>query len=60
MREKQFLFDSFYRGKNIDDVKGTGLDLAIVDKSVDLHGGGITVTSEVGVGSLFTVRIPLS
>ncbi|MFM2062852.1 MAG: hypothetical protein RLZZ507_2522 [Cyanobacteriota bacterium] len=37
---------------------GTGLGLALVQRLVELHGGQIIVTSEVGEGSCFTVRIP--
>ncbi|MFP4121192.1 MAG: sensor histidine kinase [Coleofasciculus sp.] len=53
------LFDFFYRGKNVGAIAGTGLGLAIVKQCVDLHQGQITVTSEVGVGTTFTVRLPL-
>ena len=53
------LFESFGRGSNVGDIKGTGLGLAIVKKSVDLHGGEITVESELGVGTTFTVTLPL-
>jgi signal transduction histidine kinase len=54
------LFQSFYRGSNVGTTSGTGLGLAIVKKSVDLHGGEVTVTSAVGVGTMFTVTIPLN
>jgi signal transduction histidine kinase len=54
------LFDAFYRGKTSGDVAGTGLGLAVVKTCVDLHGGQVTVESEPGKGTLFTVRLPRS
>ena len=54
------LFESFQRASNVGTIQGTGLGLAIVKKAVDLHRGTIAVESEVGVGTTFTVRLPLS
>jgi PAS domain S-box-containing protein len=53
------LFESFQRASNVGTIQGTGLGLAIVKKAVDLHRGTIAVESEVGVGTTFTVRLPL-
>ena len=57
--DQQHLFESFYRGTNVGDIPGTGLGLAVVKKCVDLHGGSIAVESKVGIGTTFTVTLPL-
>ena len=53
----QRIFERFYRVDKSISTKGTGLGLAIVKHIVKLFNGDITVDSEVGVGSTFTVRI---
>ncbi len=57
--DRVYLFEPFYRGKNIRSTAGTGLGLAVVKKCVDLHGGEISVDSREGEGTTFVVRIPL-
>jgi PAS domain S-box-containing protein len=59
LKDRSQLFESFYRASNVGAIQGTGLGLSIVKKSVDLHGGQITVESTVGVGTTFTIRLPL-
>ncbi len=60
------IFDRFYRvpesGSAVSPkrVKGTGLGLAVVKEFVELHRGKVWVTSEVGVGSSFSVWLPRS
>jgi len=56
----QRLFDPFHRAKNVGTIPGTGLGMAIVKKCVDSHRGQISVKSEVGVGTIFTVTLPLN
>ncbi len=53
------IFDTFHRATNVGTISGTGLGLAIVKRAVDLHGGQISCHSAVGVGTTFTVILPL-
>jgi signal transduction histidine kinase len=54
------LFDKFYRSQATEaSVQGTGLGLAICKKIVEAHNGYIDVQSEIGIGTTFSVYLPL-
>jgi signal transduction histidine kinase len=52
------IMDPFFTTKPVG--QGTGLGMSIVSKIIDDHGGHIDVQSEVGVGTKFIVRLPVS
>lgn len=58
-QDQQRVFERFQRGTNVEGrIAGTGIGLAGARQIVEQHGGAITVKSQVGKGSTFTVRFP--
>ena len=53
------IFDKFYRARTPEAKEGSGLGLAIVKGIVEAHGGIVTVNSRVGVGTTFTLSLPM-
>jgi two-component system sensor histidine kinase VicK len=57
----QHVFEKFYRAKDprVAKITGSGLGLAIAREVIRLHGGDITVESELNKGSTFTLVLPM-
>ncbi|MBD2384519.1 hybrid sensor histidine kinase/response regulator [Cylindrospermum sp. FACHB-282] len=58
--DKTRLFESFYRASNVQSIQGNGLGLVVVKRCVDAHQGEIKMTSQVGVGTTFTIILPIN
>ena len=57
--EQSKLFERYYRGTNTKEKpEGSGLGLAIANQIVTLHGGEITVKSQLGIGTEFIIHVP--
>ena len=52
-----YIFQPFYRV--VSEVEGTGLGLSIAKEIVEMHEGTLAVRSQPGVGSIFTITLPL-
>jgi two-component system sensor histidine kinase KdpD len=59
--EQEMIFEKFYRGRDQRMmIQGTGMGLAIAKAIIELHGGRIGVTSQVGRGSVFHFSLPVA
>ncbi len=60
--EQPRIFEKFYRvhREGSEGEVGTGLGLYMCKRIAEAHGGTISVVSEEGAGSTFTVRVPLA
>jgi hypothetical protein len=58
-RDREHLFERYFRGSNATGIAGTGVGLHLVSMVVALHHGEVLVESLEGVGSRFIVRLPI-
>lgn len=58
--DRKHIFEPFYRGRDAvsQQIQGSGLGLNLVMRIAEAHGGGVSVTSEPGKGSTFTLSLP--
>ena len=57
-KDLDYIFDLFYRGTTSRQEEGMGIGLAVVKNIMDTHGWEISVESQKGKGSCFTIKIP--
>ena len=58
--DRSHIFEPFYRGREAvsQQIQGSGLGLNLVMRIAEAHGGRVTVSSEPGTGSSFTLAVP--
>ncbi len=54
-QEIEYIFQPFYRSSKTSETKGYGIGLSLVDRIIKMHNGKIKVTSELGVGTKFSI-----
>lgn len=54
----QYLYQSFFRASNAENIPGTGLGMSIVKLFVEMHGGTVSIESTLNVGTTISIEIP--
>lgn len=60
VKDQQNLFSSFYRGSNVNGIKGTGLGLVIVKQFIEQHNGTVEIFSKENEGCKVKITLPLN
>jgi signal transduction histidine kinase len=58
-KDQKRIFMAFERAVSENEVSGLGIGLYVVDEIIRAHGGDVSMASELGNGSSFTIRLPL-
>ncbi len=58
-KDLNFLFESFYRATNVENIPGTGLGLSIMKLFMEMHGGDVKIESKVNVGTTVRLVFPI-
>lgn len=58
--DREHIFDRFYQSTRNTQPQGSGIGLCLVKQYAEMHGGSVSVSSEVGHGSTFRVEIPMT
>lgn len=58
--EKARMFNRFFRASTSTGIAGTGIGLYLVKQLMEMHGGNVGFESEPGIGSAFTITLPIS
>lgn len=59
-KDLEYIFESFHRAENVENIQGTGLGMTIVKRCLRLHKGKINIESELGKGTKVIINIPLT
>lgn len=56
----KFIFDRYYSGKSLERKLGSGFGLSVCEKLIKMHGGEISVESELNKFTRFTIKLPIN
>ena len=58
--ELKMVFQKFYRGKETQNIPGTGLGLSLIKNIIEVHKGKVSIESKKGKGTTITIILPVN
>jgi PAS domain S-box-containing protein len=55
-----YIFESFFRSTNVDNIPGTGLGMSIIKLFVEMHGGTVNIESKINKGTTLIITLPIA